>query len=312
MKLLFRKKALLAKKEVTYGIDAAPTGALNAIQTRNLSIEPLEGDQLEFDVDTELLGAKAASMVGKHVKISFEVAFAGSGTKGTAPAWGVLMLGSGHTETIDATVGSEKVMYRPKDTETDSLTLWVLVGRTLHKITGTRGSVKLSTKKREYPWLQFEFMGLFGPVVDQAAALGTVLAAFIKPQPFRAASVDFDLGAYSAGLHELSVDFGQKVEFYEHSEEEQIMQVDRKASWQGTVEEPDLGTHDFYADVNADTLMTFSYIHGTVAGNICEVTAAKTQLLSPKRQNVQDIAALQLNGPFVQDGSGPEYTVTVR
>lgn len=308
-KLLFRKKALLAKKEVTYGVDAAPTGALNAIQTRNLSIEPLEGDSLEFDVDTELLGAKAASMVGKHVKISFEVAFAGSGAAGTAPAWGVLMLGCGHAETVAAGVD---VQYTPKDTDTDSLTLWVLIGRTLHKVTGSRGSVKLSTKKREYPWLQFEFMGLFGPVVDQAAALGTVLTAFIKPQPFRASSVEFDLGAYNAGLHELSVDFGQKVEFYEHSEEEQIMQVDRQASWQGTLEEPDLGTHDFYADVNADTLMTFSYIHGTVAGNICEVSAPKTQLLSPKRQNVQDIAALQLNGPFVQDGSGPEYTITVR
>ena len=51
-KLLFRKKALLAKVETTYGTDAAPTGALNAIQTRNLQIEPLNGDPLEFDVDT--------------------------------------------------------------------------------------------------------------------------------------------------------------------------------------------------------------------------------------------------------------------
>lgn len=308
-KLLFRKKALLAKKEVTYGTDPVPTGALNAIQTRNLSIEPLVGDQLEFDTDTELLGARAASMVGKHVKVTFEVAFAGSGAAGTAPAWGVLMLGCGHTETVDAGVD---VTYAPKDTDTDSITLWVLVGRTLHKVTGARGSVKLSTKKREYPWLQFEFMGLFGPVSDQAASLGTVLTAFVKPLPFRAASVEFELGAYLAGLHELTVDFGQKVEFYEHSEEEQVVQVDRLATWQGLLEEPDIGTKDFYTDVNADTQMALSYVHGTAAGNICEVAAPKTQLLSPQRQSVQDIAALQLNGPFIQDGSGPEYSIVVR
>lgn len=308
-KLFFKKKALLAKIEATYGVDAAPTGALNAIQTRNLSISPLEGDQLEFDVDTELFGAKAATMVGKHVKVTCEVALAGSGDAGVAPAWGVLMLGCGHTETI---VPDTTVTYEPKDQDTNSLTLWVLVGRTLHKVTGARGTVKMSSRKREYPWLQFEFTGLFGPVVDQAVALGTVLSAFIKPQPFRAETVEFEVGSYLAGLHELSVDFGQRVEFYEHSEEEQVQQVDRMATWQGTVEEPDVNTHNFYNDVNAETLMAFSYIHGTVAGNIVEITAPKTQLLSPQRQEVQNIAALQLQGPFVQDGSGPEYSVIVR
>ncbi len=308
-KLLFRKKALLAKKEVTYGVDPVPTGPLNAIQTRNLSIDPLEGDQLTFDVDTENLGAKAASLVGKHVKVSFEVPAAGSGAAGTAPGWGVLMLGAGHTETI---VAATSVTYEPKDTDTDSLTLYVMVGRTLHKVTGCRGSVKFSAKKREYPWLQFEFMGLFSAPVDQAVSLNTDLSAFLKPLPFRADSVEFEIGAYLAGLHEISVDFGQKVDFYEHSEEEQIMQTDRQANWQGTLEEPDVGTHDFYTDVNADTQMALSYVHGTVAGNIFEISAPKTQLLSPKRQAIEDIAALQLNGPLIQDGTGPEYSIVVR
>lgn len=311
-KLLFRKKALLAKVETTYGTDAAPTGALNAIQTRNLQIEPLNGDPLEFDVDTELLGAKAMSLVGRHVKITFEVAAAGSGVAGTAPAWGVLMRGAGHTETLDATLGSEKATYKPLDTDTPSLTMWVLVGRTLHKVTGSRGSVKFSSKKREYPWLQFEFMGLFSSPIDQNTSLGTVLTAFLQPQPFRADVVEFELGANLAGLHEVSVDFGQKVEFYEHSEEEQIMQVDRKANWQATIEEPDIGTHNYYADVNNDTVMAFSYVHGTVAGNIVEIACPKTQIMQPRRQAVQDIAALQVQGNFIQDGSGPEYSVIVR
>lgn len=308
-KLLFRKKVLLAKKEITYGTDVTPTGALNAMQTRNLAIEPLNGEQLEFDTDTENLGARAATMVGKHVRVTFEIPFAGSGEAGTAPAWGVLMLGAGHTETIEA---DTSVTYEPKDTDTDSLTLYVLVGRTLHKVTGARGSVRLTSAKRQYPWLQFEFMGLFGAVTDQVASLGSVLSAFIKPQPFRATSVEFELGAYLAGLHSLTVNFGQQVEFYEHSEEEQIMQVDRKASWQATLEEPDVTTKNFYTDINADAEMTFSYVHGTVAGNICEVVSDATQLLAPQRGQDQGIATLQLQGPLIQSGSSPEYQIVVR
>lgn len=308
-KLLARKKALLAKVETTYGTDATPTGALNAIQTRNMEIEPLNGDPLEFDVDTEWLGAKAMSLVGRHVKITFEVAAAGSGAAGTAPAYGPLLRACGHTETV---LAATSVTYKPMDVDTDSVTIWVLVGRTLHKVTGCRGSVKFTGKKREYPWLQFEFMGLFSDPIDQAASLGTVLSAFLQPQPFRASTVAFELGAITAGLHEVSVDFGQKIEFYEHSEEESIFQVDRKATWNGSIEEPDIGTHNYYADVNADTIMAFSYIHGTVPGNIVEIAAAKTQIMQPRRQAVQDISALQVQGNFIQDGSGPEYSVIVR
>lgn len=308
-KLLFRKKALLVKKEVTYGTDSVPTGALNAIQTKDLSIDPLEGEELTFDIDTENLGAKAASLVGKHVKVSFKVAAGGAGTAGNVPAWGVLMEACGHTATV---VAGTSVTYTPKDTDTDSVTMYVLVGRTLHQVTGSRGAVKFSSKKRDYPWFEFEFMGLFGPVVDRVTSLGTVLAGFVKPLPFRASTVEFELGTFLAGLHDLSVDFGQKVEFYEHSEEEQIMQVDRQAKWQGTLEEPDVGTHNFYNDVNADTQMAFSYIHGSTAGNIIEIASPATQLLMPKRSQVNDIAALQLQGPFIQAGSGPEYSIIAR
>ena len=308
-KLIFRKKALLAKIEATYGTDPTPTGALNAIQTRNLAVEPLNGDQLAFDVDNENLGAQAASMVGKHVRVTFDVAFAGAGVAGTAPAYGPLLRACGHVETITA---STDVTYTPKDLDTDSVTLYVLVGRTLHKVTGARGSVTLNTSKRNYPWLQFSFMGLFNPVTDQTAALGTVLSAFIKPLPFRADTVEFELGSYLAGLHELSINFGQQVEFYEHSEEEQIMQVDRQGSWQGTLEEPDVGTHNFYTDINADTLMTLDYTHGTTAGNLTQVLVPKTQLLQPTRSDQQGIAALQLQGPLIRDSATPEYSIVVR
>lgn len=308
-KLLMRRKTLLAKIETTYGVDAGPTGATNAIQTKDLEISPLEGDSLAFDVDTPSLGAKASTMVGKHVMVTFKVPAAGAGAAGTAPAYAPLLKACGHTETI--TAGTD-VTYAPGDIDTDSVTLWVMIDRTLHAVVGSRGSVKMSGSKRQYPWFEFSFMGLFATPTDQVTSLAPAYAGFKIPLPYRFDTVDFSLGAYKAGLHEITIDFGQKVEFYEHSEEEQIMQINREATWQGVVEEPSLDVKNFYADISADTKMAFNYQHGTTAGNIVEVAALSTQLLSPKRQAVQDIAALSLSGPFIQAGVGSEYSIIVR
>lgn len=41
MTLLMRKMALLAKSEVTYNVDSVPTGIANAMQVRNVRVNPL-------------------------------------------------------------------------------------------------------------------------------------------------------------------------------------------------------------------------------------------------------------------------------
>ena len=64
--------------------------------------------------------------------------------------------------------------------------------------------------------------------------------------------------------------------------------------------------------MNADTLMTLDYTHGTTAGNITQVLVPKTQLLQPTRSDQQGIAALQLQGPLIRDSATPEYSIVVR
>ena len=40
----FDEQLILIKPEVTYGVDPTPTGAANAIQTRDFTLTPLMGD----------------------------------------------------------------------------------------------------------------------------------------------------------------------------------------------------------------------------------------------------------------------------
>ncbi|MGS1128471.1 hypothetical protein ACVCL3_15860 [Rhodanobacter sp. UC4437_H4] len=315
-KILFRKKTLLAAKEVTYGVAAALDAATNAIQTSQLAISPLEGDALNLNLDKPNFGADLGTMVGKHVMVTFRVPVAGSGVAGTAPAWGVLLAGCGHTETLLADDAGPPVtvasaVYTPGD-DSDSLTMKFVQDKTLHQITGARGSVKLVTAKREYAWFEFSFMGLFNAPTNLGAALNAVYSSWKKPVPFRASTVDCTLFGQIVGLHNLNIDFGQKVEFYEHSEEESVQITDRQANFDATFEEADIPTHDYFADVNGEAAGALLYKHGTAAGNIVEINAANSQAQTIKRSDEQGVSALQVTGPLAAIAPDPDYTIVAR
>ncbi len=304
-KQYFRKKAIYAKKELNYGVDPVPTGA-SAIQTRDLTITPLAGEALTMQLDKPTLGSDLGTMVGKHVSVTFRVPLAGSGTAGDAPAWGILMQGCGMTETLVAVTSAT---YAPDDAEGASLTFYMEHDKCLHKFTGSRGSVKMIIDKRNYPWWEFTYMGLYEPVVANAAPFTPVYTAWIKPVVFRASTVNCSLIGQVVGLHNITLDFGQQVEFYEHSESESIQIVDRKPTFQASFEEPEIGTHNFYADANADTTGALSYGHGITAGNIVTVTSPLSQITSITTQDVQGVKALQVSGPMVRSGVTPDFSI---
>ena len=102
MPLLARKKIILVKIESTYGIDPTPTGAANAIWAKNINITPIDADKAKRDLFTGWLGNTQELQGGFRVSMDFEVEMAGSGTAGTAPAWGPLMRACGHAETLVA------------------------------------------------------------------------------------------------------------------------------------------------------------------------------------------------------------------
>lgn len=303
----FKQLVLLAKIEVTEGTDPTPTGAANAIRTRDLSIEPLVGEVLERNLDKPTFGADPGTMVGKHVKVTFKVEAAGSGAAGTAPAYGPLLRACGFTETINAAVD---VVYTTLD-DGPSITLYVKQGKVLHEINGARGMLKFTDSVRNYPYFEFEFIGRYVGPIAHGTDLTPVYTAFIQPLPFRASTVETELFGDLIGLREIAINFGQSTQMYEHSETERFIHEDRKGSADIKFEEPEIGDHDYFADIDTDTAGELSHIHGTTAGNIIEIVAPHYQPMSPKRENVQGISTLAMSGPITVGASG-EVEIIIR
>lgn len=99
----FRIKTALAALEnpSTPGTDAVPA-ASNAVLLRNLDITPVYDMVARNNVKGHL-GADQELLASKSFKATAEVELAGSGTQGTAPAWGILLMACGFAETSVAT-----------------------------------------------------------------------------------------------------------------------------------------------------------------------------------------------------------------
>lgn len=89
---------------------------LNALLVANLTINPLKANNVSRDLVRPFFGGSEQLVGTATVEVSFDVELAASGTAGTTPAWGPLLLGCAFAEAV--TAGS-RVDYtghhRPQD-----------------------------------------------------------------------------------------------------------------------------------------------------------------------------------------------------
>lgn len=99
MPLLSRKRLILCKSEVTYGVDITPAGT-DALLVRSLDVTPIEADVVSRDLIRNYMGNSDQLLAQTRVSISFQVEMAGSGAAATAPRFSSLLKACGMAETI--------------------------------------------------------------------------------------------------------------------------------------------------------------------------------------------------------------------
>lgn len=309
MVMRWRRKAILAKIEDSYGVDATPTGEANALQATNVQLTPMEAREISRDLDRPYLGGQPQLLVDTHVALSFEIELAGAGTAGTPPAYGPLLRACGFAETVTP---ESDVQYDPVSASHESVSIYFNQDGTNHKLLGSRGSVALRYRAGEIPKLLFRFLGLFAdPAV--VALPSVTLSAWQDPLPVSDANTPtFKLGNFSAVMQEAELDIGNDVQFRGLVGEESILIVDRAGSGRIAIEAPALGTMDFFALAKEHTRVALSLVHGTEAGNIVEVSAPKFQIGRPSYENSQNLVHLRIPGVLTPNAGNDELAIIVR
>lgn len=274
----WKSKTLLAKIETAYGTDSVPTAAADAVLAKKVQISPMEGEDVDRDLEMPWFGASEMIPVGLHSKISFEVDLVGSGTAGTAPFFGPLLRGCGLAQVIAAGVS---VTYNPITDGIESLSIYLNIDGTRYVMLGAQGTCVYALGAKALPVLRFTFWGLFQVATDTPQVNPTLAAQIArKPQPGSTANTPtFTVNAVSLALRSFELDLGVKVEPRMLIRRESIMVTDREERIKATVEAVALATLNPYQLALAATQLPVVLAHGSGAGNVATLNAPACQLM---------------------------------
>ena len=317
MSRLMRKTAILAKIETTYGTDAAPTGAANAILISNATFA-FNYNNVDRDLMRAYLGGAEQLVGSRNVTASFDVEIAGSGAAGTAPAWGPLVRACGMAEVVTA---AARVEYTPVSAAFDSLTIYFSVDGLLHKAIGCRGTVTMGMGEGERPLFKFTFTGIDGGTVAQADPSQT-LTAFKPPLVVTDAnSGDIKLGGtYATGAitggtaypsRGLQLDLGNTVQYIPMLGGQSVEITQRATTGSMQLDLTAAQGATFITDINSNTTTSLSFEHGTTAGNKVLVFAPVVQRINPSWQDFNGTVQLGMDLRLTPNTGNDELRIVV-
>lgn len=311
MPLNWKSKVLLAKTETVYGTDSAPTGAANAILATDIRLSPMEGQDVSRNLEYPYLGAQATVPTELHAKLAFRVELTPSGTRGTAPPWGVLLRACGCAQVI---VAATSVTYNPVTSTHESVTIHMWIDGTQYKLLGARGTCVMRINAQGIPYLEFDFTGLWVLASDVAQAVPTI-ASQLTNKPVIATSANTPTFTYNAVplvMRSFALNLGNQVETRFLVRSESVLITDRAETIETTVEAVPLATLNPYALARDQTTAALTLTHGTVAGKIATLSAPAAQLQRPAGlENQQNIVEWPLRMVPIPVSGNDQWTLAL-
>lgn len=289
-----RNTVILAKVEATAGTDAVPTGAADAVLVSNLSITPLEAQNVDRALVRGYFGGSEQLVATAFVKCSLTVELAGAAAAATAPQWGDLLLGCGMAEASLTT--PNRVEYTPVSSALKTLTIYYQDDGVQHKLLGAMGNVKISAKVGERPTLQFDFTAIDGGISATSNATPTLTAWKTPMTMTKANVVDITLGAtYATGAisggtvyasQGLELDLGNTVNHVPLLSSERVDISQREATGSMQLDLTAANEVSFMATVKANTTQSLALTIGTTTGNKIIIHAPAVQIIKPSKVEV--------------------------
>jgi hypothetical protein len=306
-----RNMVLLAKQEVTTGVDPVPTPAANAILVRGMMPQMINAEFVERNYVRGHKGNFGSLAVGVHREFEFEVELAGSGAAGTAPKWAPLLMACGFNETISAAVSAT---YAPVSTGEPTCTLYGYLDGLLFKLTGGKGTVSFDVNSKQIPVMKYKFFGEYSTPTDTTFPTGMVFTGFQRALTVgKVNTPTFTMMGLAAVCQGLSFDVANTLIYRDLIGASGPFSPDRKPKGTAKIEVPTVAAANFAELARLGTEGALQLVHGAVAGNIIQIDMPKTQIVSsPTISNDGDAAMLDLSFSINPNTGNDEISIVVK
>jgi hypothetical protein len=299
---------ILVKIEPTPGSDASPLASANAVQVMTNAVISPQGEEVARDNVRATMSPDGHITTGLYNTIPLDVELKGSGTAGAAPDFGPLLRACGFSEdvTADTSVAYSPVTLTPSSQE--SVTIYFYEDGVLHKMVGCRGSVSLSASVNGIATLSFSMSGMWvdpGDVALPDAVLSEIVPPVVE-------DLGLTVGGYTPSVNSLSFDVGNTVSQRKDVNAEGgiagFFISARTTSGSIDPEAVALGTFNPWSLWKDGTRAALAATIGSVAGNICALTAPAIQYKAPSYSEREGLRTYDL--PFSCTGDDDELTLT--
>ena len=292
-----KNTVILAKIETTNGTAVVPT-ATDALQVAEASFD-VEYKNADRNLLRSAMGHGGTLVGTRNIKIDFTCELFVSGTAGTAPAWGQIMLACAMAEVV--TAGS-RVEYTPVSTGLKSLTINYHMDGVTHVAVGCMGTVSISEPEGERPTLKFSFVGSDGGPTAAATPAATLTAWKTPEVVNNFNSGKLTLGAtYSAGAITGGTQYCSRGLEIDVSNENKFISLlgcsganitDRKPTGKFEIDVTAAQEITMRAEINANTPTSISLLHGSAAGKRVLIHVPQAVRLNPKYSEFEGMALL--------------------
>lgn len=307
----WKSKLILAKAgSGTYGADSGPAAA-NAILAVDVSLQPMEGEDVSRNLEQQFLGAQETIPTGIRAVLTFSVEMVGSGTVGTPPAWGPLLRACAAAQVVTA---NTSVDYTPVTEGHEWVDLHFYIGPSRHILLGARGNAVLTTNAQGIPVIRYTLTGLFVMPADQARPAGVSYASFQGPQVATKANTPvFTIGGANFVMRNFELNLGNQVEPRLLVGFEGIIIVDKAETLTATVEAVPYAEYNPFAIALARTKQAIVLQHGTAAGKRVTITAGQAQQQRPGGlANEQNVVEWPLSFvPLPTDAGNDQWKISL-
>jgi len=272
----YRLRQLLYKIESSYGTTPTISGS-DYLEVLDLNIEPIVSDEAERQIISGYFGNYPVELVNKRANVTFSCFLSGSGAAGTSPRYGDLLKACNMTQAI---VSSTSVTYSPNSsTAGDSVSFYVNYNGVRQILKGSRGSFSIEMTAGELPVINFTFTGTFNTPTDTALPTPTKSNQATPVAFGNSNTTGFQLFSYAGACQSWSFDMANEVVFRSLVGSTDTVQItDRKPTGTVVLEAVAMSAKNFINMASGSTQGNNILIHGTQAGNKCQVSCPQTDL----------------------------------